>query len=381
MAMTRERATALMSALVAIALLGAAVTAQSSRSRSGDQLTRLESDLRYQLELGARVDRPAFEVGTKALESALVAWRKSPQSAGDHEVMTAWLRAALLRSLPGESGAWPATPEFSSAHVARKEVAADEREQRPKAEGRRTKRAVADADSAPKKDVAGLKAGSSADKTPSRKTQEPNEKSGIFAQDVDLSDLHRQANRVGANKNESNQPPAAPETSIVARQASVKTPVPEVGKRSAPTAAEAAKTYRDVGPEEKAAKPQAAAVEVNLGELNARIGGYHDGLGEIEAALVAGREGMTLEQVGELVTRLEELAGQSQFVRLYYDALRPEEGHFVMTPRSMAETVEMVDQQRARLEAVEEDHFATTNEPGGNDLARRLKALREMASE
>jgi hypothetical protein len=380
MAMTRERATALMSALVAIALLGAAVTAQSSRSRPDDRLTRFESDLRYQLELGARLDRSTFEVGAKALDSTLEAWQKSPQSPGDHELMTGWLRAALLRSLPGESGAWPATPEFSTAHVARKEVAADGGDERPEAEGQGTKTAVADAGSASAKEAAVSKPESRRERAPSANIEEPNEKLGIFAQDVDLSDLHRQADRLGAHKNESTQPAAAPETSIVARQASVKTPALEVGKRPAPTAAETAKTYRDVGPE-KAAKPQAAAVEVNLGELNARIGGYHDGLGEIEAALVAGREGMTLEQVAKLVTRLEELAGQCQFVRLYFAALTPEERHFVMTPRSMAETVEMLDQQRARLDAMGEDHFAAANEPANNNLARRLKALREKASE
>ena len=90
--MTRERATALLSAMLAIAILGAAVTAQPSRSTPSDRLARLESDLRYQLDLDSRLDRATFQQRSKALDSTLEAWRKSPQSQSDYELVAAWLR-------------------------------------------------------------------------------------------------------------------------------------------------------------------------------------------------------------------------------------------------------------------------------------------------
>ena len=54
---TGERVTAVLSTLVAIAILGAAVTAQQSRTPQADRLASLESDLRFQLDLAYRARR------------------------------------------------------------------------------------------------------------------------------------------------------------------------------------------------------------------------------------------------------------------------------------------------------------------------------------
>lgn len=315
--MTRERATAVVSAVAAIAILGLGATAQPARRAAGDRLAQLESDLRYQLELGSRLDRTALDAGAKALESTLAAWRKSPQSPGDYVRMTAWLRTALVRSLPGESGAWPATPAFSAAvevRVARKEIAAEEIV---------------------------------------KKVAKPR--------------------------------------SVATRQAPARVKQAVVAARPAPSAAQVAAAYGGVKVEPVAAKPRAAkvevtavsaavAVEVNLAELNARIGGYHEGLREIEASLVARRAGMTVGQVAQLAGQLELLAGQYQFVRLYYDSLNRDERQFVTAPRAMTSTIERVDRERARVEAAADEDFFAANDPeGASELANRLKELAEIA--
>src|SRR5688500_5702736 len=111
--MTQERFTVLASATVAIAILGAAVTAQPSRTTPSDRLERLESDLRYQLELESRVNPPLYAVRTKTLDGVLEAWRRSPQSAGDYQLLMGWLKQSLSRSLPGDGSEWPPAPQFA----------------------------------------------------------------------------------------------------------------------------------------------------------------------------------------------------------------------------------------------------------------------------
>jgi hypothetical protein len=115
--------------------------------------------------------------------------------------------------------------------------------------------------------------------------------------------------------------------------------------------------------------------------LNARVSGYHEGLREIEAAVVAGREGMTVGQVAKLVSQLEQLAGHYQFVQLYYDSLTREERPSVTEPRSMAATVELVERERGRAEAAADDDFLAANDAPveEGELAMRLKALSEVA--
>jgi hypothetical protein len=151
--------------------------------------------------------------------------------------------------------------------------------------------------------------------------------------------------------------------------------------RPAPTPAQTAEVYTPVPAERIALASPArpAPVEVNLAELNARIGGYHDGLREIEAAVVAERQQMTAARVGELVSRLEELAAQYEFAKLYYELLSKEERQFVMAPRSLADTLRLVEQQRSRVEAAEGDHFSSTDESEETELARRLQAVAEIA--
>ena len=373
--MTRERATALLSAMLAVAILGAAVTAQSSRSTPSDRLTRLESDLRYQLDLDSRLDRSTFQQRSKQLDSTLEAWRKSPQSQSDYELVTAWLREALMRSLPGETGVWPVTPEFSApARVARKEIVEDA----SRAEVRPTNQPVA----ASKNDTqpAGAKQKSVASKV------------------TGSSPLAKPAGDGSAVAESGASPPRAAsiaeaptKKTPVAEHSSTKKPRPanaaetEIARRTAPTPSQTSAAYSEVPATPVAVGTEAPKpVEVNFAELNARIGGYHEGLREIEAAVVADQDKMTVGTVAKLVGQLEQLAGQYQFVRLYYDALNRDEQHFVMAPWPLLPTIELIERQRAHAEAAgEEDFFSAANESSkeGSDLAARLKDLAALAGE
>lgn len=364
---TRERATALVSAMVAIAILGMAVTAQPTRTSPNDRLVRLESDLRYQLELGSRVDPAAFAQRTKTLDAALEAWRKSPQSAKDHDLMSGWLRDALVKSLPGEEGAWPEGPVFSEeaeVRVVRKEIVEGEKEQQ----------------------------------------QEYEKKESVVVEEVTPAVVTLPADSLRGARQQAAKAPEVSAAKPVVTPPAITPPVvtksnpqresnADVVKRAAPTVAQAAGVYKGVKAELVGAKPQAesiqvvkveaakpAPVAVNLAELNARVGGYHEGLREIEAAVVAGREGMTAGQVAKLVSQLEQLAGHYQFVRLYYDSLTREERPSVTQPRSMAATVELVERERARVEIAENEDFLVSNEVvEEGELAMRLKALAEVA--
>jgi hypothetical protein len=131
-----------------------------------------------------------------------------------------------------------------------------------------------------------------------------------------------------------------------------------------------------------AAPAETPRVNVNLAELSARIAGYHDGMAELDAALVADGE-LDGRRLARLVKQAELLAAQYRFVRLYADALTPQERRFVPAPRSMSDTVAMLAQRVAQAAAsgddVLDDFDATrTDEP---TLAERLEAVAAAVAE
>jgi hypothetical protein len=130
-----------------------------------------------------------------------------------------------------------------------------------------------------------------------------------------------------------------------------------------------------------AKSPATKPVDLNLAELNARIGGYHDGLDELDAAIVAANGDLSENAATRWVERLEELAGQYAFVRLYYDALTAEEREFVTSPRSMASTVTLVAQQCEGIEgAASGDFLESSDDNSRNELGKRLDAVAKAVS-
>jgi hypothetical protein len=353
-----ERLTAAVSALVAIAILGAAVTAQHARTSPLERIASLESDLRYQLELTSRDDHAAYKTRLGEIELTLDAWRKSPQSPDDVQLLIDWLRQAIKSTMPGETSALPALPPFGSQRPLM--VAAPSRPPAPVEEP-----AHAPTPAGPVSDVATAVTVDEAPLAPPPSVDEPPAATTVLhpvsepAADItDTPPLEEPAQPLPTTESEA----AAAEHSITVHP----DPVPP-----APT----------VEPSPPVASPVAAVAEpprvnVNLAELSARIAGYHDGMAEMDAMLVAEDE-LDGRRLASLVAQAESLAAQYRFVRLYSDALTPRERRFVPAPRSMSETVAMLSQRVAQAtdsgDDVLDDFDATrTEEP---TLAERLEAV------
>jgi hypothetical protein len=398
-----ERTTTIVSALVALAILGLGVTAQPTGDSPSGRIEALESDLRFQIEMSWRHDGRTREAREAQLAETLAAWEASPQTGPDRQLLEKWLRGAIVGSLPGESGEFPPTPAFSELSVeANKPAIAPGAEAKPPALPGTVEPPPA---SKPKPDV------------------NANAAMPVLPRDVPLkpgqaytppkAKEFRITPRVPGS-GQAAAPPAAPTQQVPAAQPKrvvaakpVEVP-PSAPMRSTETenANEPARSMEQapklVQQEEQRAAPPVVAtppvapantsrreaptptvqetptvpVMVNLAELNAQIRGYHDGLDEIEAMVVARGGKLTEGEVAQLVGQLEQLADQHQFVRLYYDGLSKSERRFVAAPRSMGETIELVEGQRAALVSEEEDFLtALEGADAADELAQRLKAV------
>jgi hypothetical protein len=402
-----ERTTAIVSALLALGILGLGVTAQPTGDRTSRRLESLESDLRFQIAMAWRHEGRTREARESQLDEVLEAWRASPQTEADQQLLQQWMRDAILSSLPGESGEFPPAPTFSP-RIEANELAPprDEEVQSPAPES--SVPPATGASSLPR-DVE-LKPGQAY--TPPRAKEvriaprpPAGEKPSVQA-----------AQDSSSRKPESTPPSqAAPAVTAQPKQRLAAKPVaPPVSParverpREPATAAVqpnlskqpplanhsgANASHRSIPVESETRQPdqqrreelpslEETPVMVNLAELNAQINGYHVGLNEVEARVVARRGRLTVGDVAKLVGQLEQLTGQYQFIRLYYDGLTPRERRLVASPRSMMETISLVEAERAALVAEEED-FLTTLQGAAeeDDLARRLQALAEAAAD
>lgn len=379
-----ERLTAVVSALVAIAILGAAVTAQHARTSPLERISSLESDLRYQLDLTHRDDFTVYKSRLGELELTLDAWRKSPQSPEDAQLMLTWMRQAIQSTMPGENREFPTLPPFGSV--------------RPIVVGGPSR------PSAPIEEPLPLPAPSTTSAAPAETTADASPPADIMVDPVEFA-ASQAVDETGALQPVSNpaadQPPvettvepaptteeqaAPPEHSITTHASPPEPLVP------APTVEQTADHYAEQTGAEPAEPPapvtspvaavaESTRINVNLAELSARIAGYHDGMAELDAALVAKGE-LSGRRLARLVAQAESLAAQYRFVRLYADSLTPEERRFVPAPRSMSETVAMLAQRAAQADhggdVLDDFDAARANEP---TLAERIEAVAAAVAE
>jgi hypothetical protein len=385
-----ERTTGVISALLAAAILGAVVTAQPSRISTRDRLASLESDLRFQLELRWRQNRRVYNSRVAALESVLKDWQKSPRSEDDAKLMVQWLRDSILQSIPGESGELPPTPGFGQK-PAQAIVAAATREKDPAGGGSKE---TGIRSQKPELRALGAQPANPHAAAPQMRT-------------------HRAVTMPAQNPPTKQRPPRVLARSTVER-GTPRTTSPSSNARSLPPApvataasgkqkAEPFRMVDSVAPDEQsvtvqkipagdaktlsansqssAPSPATKPVELNLAELNARIGGYHDGLDELDAAIVAANGAVSEKEAILWVERLEELAGQYAFVLLYYDALTAEERDFVVAPRSMASTITLVAQQCEGIDEAESGDFLdSSDDESPSEFAKRLDAVAAAVS-
>lgn len=350
--MSGERITAVLSTLIAIAILGAGVVAQPSRTPkavpASDRAASLESDLRYQLELAYRHDRGAFRDRTAQLEQTLQAWHASPKSPADGQLLNEWLRESISRSLPNKLQPLPPTPSFG-ADAEPKPVEAVPAETSPPT-----------ASSASPKE------------SPATTKKSPPTKASPAAAAVELAVKSEPSASVIAPiaakpKNEQPTPPRAPALArnVVVEVEAIAAPTPIAAPPAPPAAA--------------AKQPE--PVSINLAELNARIGGYHDALDEVEAAVVAAGNGPSLALAMRLTRQIEQLAEQRRFAQLYFDSLTKRERLFVVKPRSMVETIELIETLVNSVDppAADDDFLAATEETDPRDeLLECLQAASEQ---
>ncbi len=107
-----ERITAIISTVVAVVILAGGVTAYQSHHVPVDDVVQLESDLRFQLEVGFRHDVQERAARLVLLERAGQAWQLSARTTTDHEQLAHWLLEATIRSMPGSIEPLPAIPRF-----------------------------------------------------------------------------------------------------------------------------------------------------------------------------------------------------------------------------------------------------------------------------
>jgi len=112
----RERITAVVSTLVAIAILAAGVTAHQSHAPQGE-LERLQSDLQFQLDWAFRHDSKERSQRIARLEETIEAWNASPRSEEDRKLFASWLLESTIRSMPGTTKPLQRVPEFGKPHA------------------------------------------------------------------------------------------------------------------------------------------------------------------------------------------------------------------------------------------------------------------------
>ncbi|MBL9166039.1 MAG: hypothetical protein JNL18_25180 [Planctomycetaceae bacterium] len=452
--MMSQRMTSLLSALVALGILGLGVTARPTADPTRDRTDALEADLRFQIEMSWRHDGRTRAMREEELDRTLAAWEASPQTGPDRQLLEKWLRGAIVGTLPGESGKFPPTPTFSELPVEPAKPAAaanpaaklETQPPAPTPAGELAEAAqpmtalepkVAAPPAASPRDVE-LKPGQAytppkakefritpraprseqaarrvettpAEMSPAPPTSAPHQEAAappqrvIAAKPVEVPPQSppSQAETVegaaqGMNQSADVSPPKStpPEKKPTAAPVVVAPPTRPTNQTT-PEAAPPAKPMAKVAPpagdveatpttvvaEHDAPTPPvlgtpAPPVMVNLVELNAQIRGYHEGLDEIDAQVIAKPGQLTEGEVALLVGKLEQLAAQHEFVRLYYDGLSKSERRFVAAPRSMAESIALVEKQRAALAAEEEDFLtALEGAVAADELAERLKTL------
>lgn len=324
-----ERVTATISTLVAIAILAAGVTAQQSRNAPQDDLTLLESDLRFQLDRAFRHQPKQREQRTAQLEAALKAWWQSPQSNNDRNLLTQWLLESTIRSMPGTTQPLPDTPVFGSK--------------------------------VPQEIEQPISDQPIADQQVSKQPQ---------SELPDIREIPVAARAVAAlqQQAEAQPDPFADELAIAEYQILEAIPTDE----PMPVAAR----QSDVKQPTQVQRP----IKINTTELAARIAGYHQGLDRLETTLLTTNTAK-LDFVSSQVQQLDELTQDFQFVKLYYDALSEKERRNMHSPRSIDATLAEIQRLLNRIEEGQNGDFLGTFDTSKVDRISQLRQqLADVAS-
>ena len=283
-----ERITAIISTIAAVIILAGGVMAYQSHHTPVDDLVQLESDFRFQLEVGFRHDTRERTQRLSELAKVSNAWQKSPQSDADRQKLADWLLEATIRSMPGSLKALPEVPNFGE--TSRKPA------QLPPPLG---------------------------EKADDILVEQPTE--------VEAFEPAKQAPTPVLDPQASTPQPTLPAPTSLAIK-------PNAPSKPEPLASQPAVTTPAVETVPEPANVAVVPTQVNLSELAARIAGYNAGLNELEFAL-SQIEVDDFSALAKQVEQLGDLTDDFQFVTLYYQSLSPSERRWIQPPRAPTNTL------------------------------------------
>ena len=336
-----ERITAMVSTLMAIAILAAGVTAHQSRVPL-DELERLESDLQFQLDWAFRHDSKERSQRIARLEETIAAWQLSPRSEEDRKLLASWLLESTIRSMPGTTKPLPSVPEFGKPHkIELPSVAALPKPATTKPDKRKDVQSIPiKRKTAQSTLIASHGTNAIPSTTPTADVAIPVANTKPLAEHVDQ----------------------LPEN-LTAKPLSTKPP----GSDTPP-------------PPNKPAVTKEKPVEINLTELTARIAGYHEGLDHIETVLLFANS-PDLDFLEQQVQELTTLMRDYRFVKLYHEALSVKQRKQVSAPRSMNPTLAEVRRLLKRYENHQDGDFLGSFDPAQHKRVEKLRQKLASISE
>jgi len=323
-----ERITAIVSTLVAVAILAGGVTAFQSHNAPIDDVVQLESDLRFQLEVAFKHDPNERAARLVQLEKVSQAWQQSPRVIADRAKLASWLLEATIRSMPGSFEALPAVPNFG---------------------------------------------------------EQPQQQAVKQMPDVLVTPPVAAAKVAAKSDSEQLFPTPAPVESIMDAQ-----PETLVDPTIAVVESVESHVFRKRPKVEPVALPQSTVavavpqavepVRINLTELAARITGYHDGLDEVETALLT-LEVNDFTTLAAQIRQLEEMTHDFRFVSIYFELLTDDERRAVTAPRPMTATLAEIERRLDRSQAVRSGDFLEEFDSSNQEQIAKLRGqLSQIAS-
>ncbi|NOY43318.1 MAG: hypothetical protein GXP26_15975 [Planctomycetes bacterium] len=332
-----ERTTAIVSTLVAIAILAAGVTAQQSHQAPQDELTRLESDLRFQLERAFKHDGRQRTKRMAQVDQVIQAWQDSPKSNQDHTLFATWLAEATTHSMPGSSQAFPPAPQFGQVDP----VDHQPTEIQPPTE--------TVAETANPTSVAPL----------------PVETAPVSTDVKIIAEETKQTETAAPIAFEVKTAPSSPFMSVLSTTNN--------DNSDFATAAPTHEALPQVEPK-SSTKTNDLPIRINLVELNARINGYHTSLDAVETKLLT-LDTPNIDAIAQQVQQLNEMTRDFHFIHLYYESLTDKERRAISPPRSMKATLAEIHRHLNRYEKAQNDDFLSIFDSAKNE---QLDALRNQ---
>lgn len=325
-----ERITAIVSTIVAVAILAGGVTAYQSHNAPVDDVVQLESDLRFQLEVAFRHNPNERAARLKQLQEVSQVWHQSPRNEADHAKLASWLLEATIRSMPGSIKQLPSIPVFGE-HV----------EQPPEL-------LVPAAQNLPSVDAEKLDLSSQVPTLAPKASPRVLQPTVVSAASTTVDSAITDAALNGTVNNE---------------LLTIEIPTTQVTQQQS--------TF--------AVTPTVAPVRINLTELSARVAGYHQGLDEVESALLT-LDRDDYQALALQICQLEEMTRDYHFVKLYHEALSEQERKIVTSPRPMTATLAEIERRLDRSEAVSSDDFLEEFDSSNQDqIAQLRRQLSEVA--